>query len=319
MNPKAPGDAPLRALERVLLSIEALYDLRALSLLLGCWTAAGLLLSMASASLLREATQLAAVQALASFLVGLYGANATGLLLMDQTRGALERDVGDALRDALRVTARLLGVLGVALAGVLVVGTVLALLLWLARAELLGVRAGALLFGLVMPLGVVVCGVLLLALSTVVAPLAAAGVWAGLDVRATLRLVGQQLRTRPLFVLLLTSAATLLAGGVAALVAAVVVGGGRVMALGAVLVTGVELSPQQLLAGLFGQGLRQLGPPVAQSPYGVAAVTGGGVVFIVGVVLPVLVYLRALCVVLLQVRPDLLPPAPLPPAVDQDV
>lgn len=302
----APDGSPLLALDRVLASLEAVRNGRAFAVLLASFAASGLLLSTAAAALARDAGTLAAAEAGLAFFVAFYGANAAGLLLMDQARGGPQREAADALRDALFSAHRLLAVLGLALAVVLALAAVLALLLWAARADVLGRRAGALLFGLTLPLGVVAVGGLLLVLSAVVAPLAAPAVWSGMGVRATLRLVLKQLRTRPLFVVMLTAAVTLLAGAMAALVAAVVVGGGRVVALGAVLVTGIDIPPQQLMAGLFGQGLRSLGAagaPVAQSPYGVAAVTGGGVVFAAGLVLPALVYLRGLCAVLLSVHP----------------
>lgn len=305
--------SPLLALDRVLASVEAVRNGRAFSVLLGSVAASGLLLSMASGSLARESGARAAAEAGLAFFVAFYGANAAGLLLMDQARGDRRREVGDALRDALLTGHRLLAVLGLALVAVLVLAGVLALPLWAARADILGPRAGALLFGLTLPLAVVAVGTLLLALSAVVAPLAAPAVWSGMGVRATVHLVLRQLRRRPLFVLLLSAAATLLAGAMAAVVAAVVVGGGRVVALGAVFITGLEIPPQQLLAGLFGRGLRSLGAsgaPVVQSSYGVAALTGGGVVFVIGLVLPALVYLRGLCALLLSVHPE----APADPA-----
>lgn len=312
MNRPAADTAILQALERVLTSLEAVRNGRAFCVLLGSLAAAGLLLSMASGALARDASLVAVVEAGLAFFVAFYGTNATGLLLLDQARGQRDREAGDAVRDALFSAHRLLAVLCLALLAVLVVVAALALLLWLARADMLGPRWGALLFGLALPLSVVVVGVLLLLLSTVVAPLAAPAVWSGMGVRATLRLVLQQLRSRPLFVVLLSAAATLLAGAMAALVAAVVVGGGRVVALGTVFITGLDIPPQQLMAGLFGYGLRSLGAagaPVAQSPYGVTALTGGGVVFVCGLVLPALVYLRGLCAVLLSVQP----PAPVEP------
>jgi len=310
MNRTLPDGSPLLALDTVLASVEALRNGRAFCVLLGSFAAAGLLLSMASGALARDANLAGAAEAGLAFFVAFYGANASGLLLLDQARGNRYREAGDAMRDALLTAHRLLAVLGLGLAVVMAVAGVLALLLWAARADVLGPRAGALLFGLTLPLAVVVVGGLLLALSAVVAPLAAPAVWSGLGVRATVHLVLRQLRRRPLFVLMLSAAATLLAAATAALVAAVVVGGGRVVAVAAVLVTGIDLPPQQLMAGLFGYGLRSLGAagaPVAQSPYGMAALTGGGVVFVVGLVLPALVYLRGLCALLLCVQPEVEP------------
>jgi hypothetical protein len=93
-----------------------------------------------------------------------------------------------------------------------------------------------------------------------------------------------------------------LTAAVGAMVTFAVLTGGRVIAALAVLVVGVDLPAQQLMAGLFGYGLRSLGAagaPVAQSPYGAAALVGGGVVFALALVLPGVVYLRGTCTVFL--------------------
>ena len=67
----------------------------------------------------------------------------------------------------------------------------------------------------------------------------------------------------------------------------------------------IDVPAQQLIAGLFGYGLRSLGAsgaPVATSSLAVAAQTGGGVVFAVALVLPTLVYLRGCCAVYLALQ-----------------
>jgi hypothetical protein len=79
------------------------------------------------------------------------------------------------------------------------------------------------------------------------------------------------------------------------------------MALLSIWWVGIDLPPQQLMAGLFGYGLRALGAagaPVAASPLGVAALIGGGVVFALALALPTLVYLRGCCAVYLALRED---------------
>jgi hypothetical protein len=310
MTDSALPGSPLHALDRVLASVEALRNGRALFLLLLTFAVAGLLLAMAESALVRDQNLFGAAQAGLALFVAFYGGNATGLLLMDQARGLPPREVGAAVRDALFGAHRLLVVLLLALVVVLAAGAVLWLLLWASRSDVLGSRAGPWLFGLTVPVAVVTVGLLLLAVTTVVAPLAAPAVWSGLGVGATLRLLAAQVRHRLVFVALLMTAVTLLSAAVAGLAAGVVVGGGRVVALMAVLVTDIDIPPQQLMAGLFGYGLRSLGAagaPVARSPYGAAALTGGGVVFALALVVPALVYLRGLCAVLLTLNPD--PPA----------
>jgi hypothetical protein len=97
-------------------------------------------------------------------------------------------------------------------------------------------------------------------------------------------------------------AVSLLTAGVAAIVTFVVMSGGRLVSQAAVMVLGIDVPPEQLMAGLFGHGLRSLGAagaPVDATGYTASALTGGGVVFALALVLPGLVYLRGACTVYL--------------------
>lgn len=299
MHPAA--DRPLHALNRVLESIEAVRNGQALYVLLTSFALGGLLLAMAQSALARGAQPWGVVEGGLALTVAFYGSNAAGLLLMDQACGRASRGVGRAVRDALGGAHRLIGVLLVAgLAGCALVG-VLLLLLWLCRAPVLGTW----LFGLVVPIGVLGMGAVLLAGVGVVGPLAAPATWHGLGARATLAFLQRQIRQRLLFAALLNGAVGLLAAAVGALVSFAILSGGRAVAAMAVLVTGVDVPPQQLLAGLFGYGLRTLGPagaPVAQNAYGAAALVGGGLVFALALVLPAVVYLRGTCSVFLALQ-----------------
>jgi len=289
-----PQDRPLRALNRVLSSIDSVRNGRALFALLGSFSIAGLLLAMAESSLVRNGGWWGIVEAGLAFTVAFYGGNAAGLLVMDDAQGRARREVTEAVRDALTSAHRLLLVLIAALViGSAVLGLLLALL-WLCRLPVVG----PLLFGAVVPLGVLVLGLVSLTAVAVVGPLAAPAVWSGLGVRATLRFLARQVRQRLLFAALLSAAVSLLTAAVAALVSFGVIAGGRTVAALAVLVVGVDLPPQQLMAGLFGFGLRSLGAagaPVAQNAHGAAALVGGGLVFALALVLPGVVYLRGVC------------------------
>jgi hypothetical protein len=137
-------------------------------------------------------------------------------------------------------------------------------------------------------------------------PLSGPALWAGLSLRETVSLVMEQIRHRLLTLALLTAAVTLLSTIMAALIGFGVFSGARLLAVMAVLVTGVDIPVQQLMAGFFGYGLRSMGAtgaPAAQTAHGAAALIGGGVVFALALVLPVLVYLRGLCAVFIVVRP----------------
>jgi hypothetical protein len=289
-----PTDRPLAALNRVLRSIESVRNGGALYVLLVAFSGAGLLLAMAESSLARDASLWAMVEGGLALTVAFYGSNAAGLLVMDEARGLPPREVAEAVREALTTAHRLVVVLVVAGGlGAALVAAVLALV-WASRIPV----AGPWLFGVAVPVGVVALGALMLAMVGVVGPLAAPATWRGLGVKRTLAFLQRQVRRRLVFAALLNAAVGLVAAAVAGLVSVAVVTGGRAVALMAVTVAGIDLPPQQLMAGLFGFGLRSLGAagaPVAQSPFGAAALIGGGLVFAFALVLPGVVYLRGLC------------------------
>lgn len=292
---------PLDALNSVLASVEAVRNGGALFALLATFAAAGLLLAMAESALARDAMAWGMLWGGASLTTLFYGSNAAGLLLFDEACGRPRRDVAQALRDALASAHRLLLVM-------LCVATLLLLLLALLAGALWTTRVpvvGPVLFGMLLPLAVVAVGAALLAVVAVAAPLAAPAIWNGRGVRDTLRLLAHHVRQRLVFVALLMSAVSGLAALVGALVTFAVASGGRVVSALAVWAAGVEVPPQLLMAGLFGHGLRSLGAagePLAQSAYAQAALAGGGVVFMLALVLPVLVYLRGTCSVYLALQ-----------------
>jgi len=295
---------PIDVLGRVLGSLDSLRNGRALATLLGTFATSGLLLSIAEASLSKGGGWWGPIGAGAALTVAFYGGNAAGLLVMDEARGLPVRDVADAVREALARAHRLIGALLLLLAGAAAIAGIAVGLLWLCRLSVTGPLVGPVLFGLAVPLAVLTFGLLLLALLAVVVPLAAPAVWsgAGVMVRDLLWLV----RRRLLAVALLMSAVSLLAAAVGALVSFIVMAGGRAVAEVGVSVVGVDVPVQQLMAGLFGYGLRSLGAtgaPVAATAHGAAALIGGGVVFALALVLPGLVYLRGACSVYLALRP----------------
>lgn len=308
-----PADRPLDALNRVLGSIQAVRNGRAVFVLLAAFAAAGLLLAMAESALAREAGTLAILEAGLAFTVAFYGANAAGLLVMDEARGRNPRDVATAVVDALVSAHRLLLVLLFAGLAGCAVFVLVALLVWLCRLP----AVGPWLFTLVVPVGVVLGGLTVLAAVAVLGPLAAPAVWSGRTVRQTLHFLRRQVQHRLVFAALLAAAVSGVAAAVAALVTFAVAAGGRAVSALAVVILQVDLPPQQLMAGLFGRGLRTLGAagaPAAQDAYGQAALVGGGLVFALALVLPGVVYLRGLCAAYLALD-DVPPSASVPPRV----
>jgi hypothetical protein len=300
-----PHRSPLEALNLVLGSVDAVRNLRALYVLLTTFASAGLLTAIAERAIVAGAQRLAPFEAAAALFVAFYGGNAAGILVMDEARGGPVREIGDALRTSLLTAHRLLLTLALLLAGYALCGALLWGLLWLSRASVSGPVAGPLLFGLAVPIGVVGVGVAMLSLLAVVVPLAAPAVWAGAGVIATVRQLLGWIRQRLLTAALLVAAVSLLSAGVGAVVTFVVMSGGRVVSQLGVSVVGVDVPAQELMAGLFGYGLRSLGAvgaPIGSTGHAAAALIGGGVVFAIALVLPGLVYLRGTCAVYLALQ-----------------
>ncbi len=293
-----PNLLPLLA--RVLASVDALRNLRALYALLTGFCLAGLLLGAAQSAMTHDQPLRSAAWMGLGVAVAFFGVNAAGLMLMDQARGLAVRDPQDAFADALRCAHRaLLAVLAcLAVAGV----TALALagLLWATRWPVVG----APLLAVVLPLAVLVLGGLAFALVVIVGPLAGPAVWAGRHRSGALAFLRDQLRHGLPETALLMAAVYLLAALATAAVSFVVLSGGRLMTGLAILGAGVDLPAGQLLAGVMGLGPRGLGASgvaLQGGTLGVAALVGGGAVFAIALVLPTLVWLRGCCAVYLAV------------------
>jgi len=285
-----------QALNRVLASLDAPRNGQALCALLGSFAMAGLLLASVGPALARGDSLWAAIWAALALAVTFLGVNTTGLLLMDQARGLPVRDLADALGDAVHSAGRVLLCLGLLLGLVAAVLAVLLALLWAVTLP----WVGAPLFALVVPLGVVVLGLLALAGAVLVGPLTGPSVWAGQSARATAAMLLRQFRHGLPEAALLMMAVLALTGAVTAAISFVVLSGARALALLSVWLVGVDVPVQQLMAGLVGQGLRSLGS--TGTPLAMAAVVGGGVVFVLALVLPTLVYLRGCCAVYLALQ-----------------
>ena len=296
-----PQKLSLHALNRVLASIDAPRNGRAFYALLCAFCLAGLMLASAESALAKADTTWGVVWAGLGLVTAFLGVNTTGLLLMDQARGRPVRDVVDAFHDALRVAPKvllcllmMLTLMALALAGLLA-------LLWAVKLPWVGTP----LFALLVPLGVVLLGVMAFSGAVIVGPLTGPSMWSGRSAVGTARLLLKQLRHGALEAGALMMAVLLTTGLVSAAVSFVVVSGGRALAFLMVWLIGIDVPAQQLMAGLFGYGLRSLGAtgaPVAATPLGMAALVGGGAVFAVALVLPTLVYLRGCCAVFLALQ-----------------
>ncbi|RTL16915.1 MAG: hypothetical protein EKK52_17465 [Burkholderiales bacterium] len=288
----------LPALARVLSSIDAVRNLRALYGLLAGFCMAGLMLASAQSALLRGDELISALWMGLALAVAFFSVNATGLMLMDQARALPVRDPQDALLDALRCGHRVLLAL---LACVLLAGMAVAVLAGLLRATHLP-AVGAPLLAIVLPAGVLMLGGISFVLVMLVGPLAGPAVWAGGPNAGVLRFLRERLRRDLPETALLMALVYLLVALATAAVSFVIVSGSQLLASLAILGGGVELPARQLLAGVMGLGPRALGAsgvPLQGGNLGLAALIGGGVVFALALVLPTLVWLRGCCAVYL--------------------
>ncbi len=290
-----------RALVRVLASVEAIRDGRAMYVLLSSFAAAGLAVACAQSSIARGQTSWAIGQGAAALFIAFYGSNTAGLMLMDRAMGRPGRDVVQALEDALGIAHRLLvSLVVILLAASALAGAVLGLF-WLCSLP----KVGPWLFVVVVPLTVVVLGLALIAGAAIVGPLAGPSVWAGASSLDSPRILWRLIREQLLQAAVLMASLSVVTALVGAAASFVVIVGGRVMALLSVWLLDVDVAPELFMAGLFGHSLR--GIPVANVPadavpYISAASVGGGVVFALGLLLPTLVYLRGVCEIYVTLR-----------------
>lgn len=295
----------------VLSSLDALRDGRCLYTLLTTLSLGGLMMAAAQSAILRQDWPWAIAQGALGLFVGFYGSQAAGLQAMDRALGRPVRGLVDSLLDALWVGHRFVLVMLLAL---LLGGSVLAALLglfWLSDLP----TVGAWLYGLVVPLTVVVLAMLFALGAGVVVPLVGPAVWAGHapgDVIRQLRHVSSEYLLQSSVLVLLLSVVLAI---VTAAVTSVVFVGGRLMAEVSVWLLSIDVSPAVLMAGLFGHGLSSIRfdhVPRSAIPHIMAALVGGGVVFALALTMPMLVYLRGICQIYLLLVPQAGSPAKAP-------
>ncbi len=288
----------IRSSGSLLDSIDAIRNWRAVCVLLASLVAMAVLLALGSV-LAATSGALFVLFALAGYVIFFYGANAAGMMVMDEARGGVSRPARAAVSASLATSHRLILVFlllgAIYLAGFIV----LALVLFICKLPLLG----PVLYAVVFPVAVVIAGVALFALPTVVFPLSAPAVWSG---ASTLQSISQLLaiaRKRLLLVLLMMIAVAFIAGFVALLI-------GAILMSGAVVTTALSvpiLGPASMggYAGMMGGlpgagGMGGMGGMTGMGGYAAAAMVGGGILFAVAFTLPGMVYLRGACTVYLR-------------------
>jgi hypothetical protein len=277
-------------------SIDAIRNWRAVLLLLATLVATALVLGLGGL-LATVSWVFFLLFALLGYAVLFYGANAAGMMIMDEAKGYPSRPAMAAVMASLATSHRLILVflmLGlVYLAGFLV----LAIVLFICKIPFLG----PVLYAVVFPISVVIAGIAMFALPTVVFPLSAPSIWSG---ATTMQCISQLLaiaRKRLLLVLLLMIAVAFIAGIVGFLIAAILFSGVAVTTLASVPILGGSAGMGSLM-GMAG-GMGPMGGMDGMSSFGghaAAAAIGGGILFAVAFTLPGMVYLRGACTVYLR-------------------
>ena len=277
-------------------AVDAIRNWRAAALMLGSIVAMLLFFFLGSLLTMNVTPILGALFGLIGLVVWFYGANAVGILLMDEARGGESRPLIGAVFTSLATGHRLVLVgllVGVAyLAGLLV----LALLLLVCKIPGLG----PLLFAVVFPVSVIVTGVAVFALFSVIGPLAAPAVWSGASTMQAVSRLAAIARQRIVVVILsmivlffICLVVALIIGGI--VTAGTLVSGGMSAAI--IGVSGFDASGMMGMMGFPGVGRN--GGGGESSAHVTAGAIGGSIVWAVALTLPLLVYLRGCCQVYL--------------------
>ena len=286
----------IRSSGSLLDSIDSIRNWRAALLLLGTFVAMALVFAVGGL-LARFSFVLFALFALLAYVVLFYGANAAGMMIMDEARGYPSRSMLAAVMTSLATSHRLILVfllLGVAyLAGFLV----LALVLFVCKIPFLG----PVLYTVVFPVSVVIAGIAMFALPTVVFPLSAPSVWNGASTMECVSQLVAIVRRRLLMVLLLMIGVAFIAGLVAFLIGAILFSGTAVTALLSVPILGGGMGGMGGMEDMMGGGFAGMAMGMgAAGGHALGAAIGGGILFAIAFTLPGLVYLRGACTVYLR-------------------
>lgn len=182
----------------IVAAVDAVTDLKALRVELAAAAAGVVALALFAAIAAKSGAFSAFAFGYLLFLVCIgTGFNAAGVVLMDESAGALPRPFVDALLAGAVALLKAIIVFLLAGAGVLVVFAAVALLLWMCRIPVVG----PLLFFFIFPVSALAIGVTFVALAFVLAPVALPALWSGQSIAAALARVAMAVRKRLLAVL----------------------------------------------------------------------------------------------------------------------
>ncbi|QAU33798.1 zinc ribbon domain-containing protein [Janthinobacterium sp. 17J80-10] len=278
----------LSALDSLLGAISAYRNIHAIALMgLTFLAAIGV---MAIFTLLAKAAgspALAGLGGLLAAFVGLYGANAVGIMMMREAQGQEQCSIADAVLQSLFTTHRLIAV--AILEGMIVLAAVVVVLLVLLLCKIPGL--GPLLFAFAFPVGAVLLGMLVFALFYVMLPLAGPAVWSGSTVFQVLARLNVLARRRLLEVVSQQIILFFIVGFIASIIfAMIMIGFGMVTSLSAAILDFQNVGMMAFGGMMHGGG----------GSYVAAGAIGAGFLFAVAAVIPALIATKGVCLVYLN-------------------
>ena len=272
----------------LLSAVDAVRNWRAAALMLASLLVAGLVGALGGVLGVKLHVSVGAVFILLAFAVFFYGANAAGIMLMDEAHGSKSRPIFAAILTSLSVSHRFIFVM-VLVALIYVLGA-LAIALLLLICKIPGL--GPLLFAFVFPVCVIISGVAIFAGYAVIGPLAGPAIWSGATTLQALARLVAIARQRTVTVILSVLVLLLICGLVSGIIFSIMLSGTMItgaMSAGIIGVGGLGLD--SVMSGFDMSGYGRGG----DSGHLAAGAFGWGIVMAIAFTLPLLVYLRGCC------------------------
>lgn len=271
-------------------AVDAVRNWRAAALMLSSLVLAALVGALAGVVSAQVHISVGLVFFLLALGILFYGANAAGIMLMDEAQGGTSRPMLAAVLTSLSIGHRFIFVLLLVFLTYIVGALIMALLLLICKIP----GIGPLLFAFVFPLCVVISGIAIFAIYAVILPLVAPAVWSGATTMQALSRLAAIARHRIVVVILSVLILLLICGVVGGIILSIMLTGTLVtsaMSAGIIDMKGINFSSVTRLLGMAGSGYGG----GAGSGHLAAGGFGWGVVMAVAFTLPYLVYLRGSC------------------------
>lgn len=286
----------------LLQALNAVHNVRALSVLLISFVVAALLIGVGAGTAMRGGSfGLGALGLVLGFFAAFVGFNGAGIVLMDESRAYAGRSFGDVWIAAIFAALKFIVVaLGIGL-GILLLMLVVAVVFWICKIPYLG----PLLFAFALPAAIIILGMAIFGSLAATFPVALPALWSGDGIVTALARVSGVVRSRLPNLLILLVLLMLLAGFVGFVVFGVLLWGWASAGSLAITILG-GLGNLGSMGGMGGMGGGfGAGAGSASMATTTAGLIGGAVATAIALVLPVLVQLKGFGLIYLSVAEDI--------------